>query len=172
MIPLQTFMDLGRGYYPARQGQGVDQDPSWPVISQNQSFLGPWSQMPQPIVIASPTVASHAGGTTVVSMSHTDITSSTPISHVRESSPTFVHHVGDEPPTSVDHAERMSLAIVSDAKGIPMIEKPRHIGCKPKFLCRLYKGGHLTRSCPTTVVVEELQSLFDNPSGSESSLVS
>jgi hypothetical protein len=53
-----------------------------------------------------------------------------------------------------------------------MIEKPRHIGRKPKFLCRLCKGGHLTRLCPATVVVQEAQSLSDSPSGSESSLVS
>jgi hypothetical protein len=52
------------------------------------------------------------------------------------------------------------------------IENPRCIGCKPKFLCRLCKGGHLTRLCPTTVVVQETQSLSDIPSGSESYLVS
>jgi hypothetical protein len=53
-----------------------------------------------------------------------------------------------------------------------MIEKPRRIRHKPRFLCILFKGGHLTRLCPTLVVVEEMYSLSDNPSGSKSSLVS
>jgi hypothetical protein len=53
-----------------------------------------------------------------------------------------------------------------------MIENPRHIIHKPKFLCRLCKGYHLTRLCPATVVVQEAWSLPRGPSGSESSLVS
>jgi hypothetical protein len=49
MIPLQPFMNqLGGGYYPTRQGHGVYQNPSCPMISQNQSFPGAWYQMPQP----------------------------------------------------------------------------------------------------------------------------
>lgn len=36
---------------------------------------------------------------------------------------------------------------------------------------QICKGGHLTRLCPATIVVEEAHSLSDNPSGSESSLV-
>jgi hypothetical protein len=55
-MPLQRFMNqFGGEYYPVRQGHGVYQNPSWPVISQNQSFLEPWSQMSQPIA------AIHAG---------------------------------------------------------------------------------------------------------------
>jgi hypothetical protein len=53
-----------------------------------------------------------------------------------------------------------------------MIEKPRRVRRKPKFLCRLCKGDHLTRLCPATVVVQEAWSLPGGPSGSESSLVS
>jgi hypothetical protein len=40
MMPLQPFMNQFRGgYFPIRQGHGVYQNPSWPTISQNQSFL-------------------------------------------------------------------------------------------------------------------------------------
>jgi hypothetical protein len=50
-IPLHPFMNqYGGGYYPTRQGHGVYQNPSWPAISQNQSFSEPWSQMPQPTI--------------------------------------------------------------------------------------------------------------------------
>jgi hypothetical protein len=38
-MPLQPFMNqYGGGYYPTGQGHGVYQNPSWPAISQNQSF--------------------------------------------------------------------------------------------------------------------------------------
>jgi len=66
----------------------------------------------------------------------------------------------------------MSPAIVSNVGGIHTIEKPLYIGRKPKFLCRICKGGHLNHLFPTTVVVEEAQSLYDKPVGSVSSLVS
>jgi hypothetical protein len=49
MMPLQNFMNqLGGGYYPTGQGHGVYQNPDCPAVSPNQSFLGSWSQMPQP----------------------------------------------------------------------------------------------------------------------------
>jgi hypothetical protein len=42
-MPLQPFMNhYGGGYYPFGRGQSVNQDPSWPAISQNQYFPGPW----------------------------------------------------------------------------------------------------------------------------------
>jgi hypothetical protein len=66
----------------------------------------------------------------------------------------------------------MSPATASHVGGIHTIEKPRRIRCKPKFLCRLCKGDHLTRLCPATVVVQEAWSFPGGPSGSESSLVS
>jgi hypothetical protein len=48
MMPLQPFMNLiGGGYYPTRQGHSVYQNPPWPTVSKNQSFLGAWSQTPQ-----------------------------------------------------------------------------------------------------------------------------
>jgi hypothetical protein len=117
MMPLQTSMNqFGGGYYPARKGQGVDQNPSWPAISQNQSFPGPWSQMPQPTTATSPVTASHAGGTNSSHQSHTSHWSQ-PLQAMLETSPTSVHHVGDEPLASASHAESMSPAIVSDMLG-------------------------------------------------------
>jgi hypothetical protein len=58
-------------YHPSGQGQGVHQDPSWLAIFQNQSFLGPWNQIPPSITV--PVTVSHTGSP----------------------SPTFVNHVGD-----------------------------------------------------------------------------
>jgi hypothetical protein len=66
----------------------------------------------------------------------------------------------------------MSPATAIHVGGIDTIEKPRRIGHKPKFLCRLFKGDHLTRLCPATSVVQEARSLSGGPSGSDSSLVS
>jgi hypothetical protein len=105
-------------------------------------------------------------------MKHTDIISPTLANHTGDSSPTFVHHVGDEPPVSASYAKSMSPTIVNDVGGIHIIDKPRHVRHKPKFLCRLCKGDHLTYLCSTTVVVQEAWSLSGGPSGSESSLVS
>jgi hypothetical protein len=46
MMPVQTSLDqLGGGYYLSGQGQGVNQDPSWPAMFQIQSFPRPWYQM-------------------------------------------------------------------------------------------------------------------------------
>jgi hypothetical protein len=227
MMPLQPFMNqFGGGYYPARQGHGVYQNPSWPAISQNQSFPEPWSQMSQPtatspvttihIGIISPTsinhvgdwsttstihieyqqpsVASHVKGTNLVILSHTAHTSPTYASHVGDSSstydihvegssPTYARHVGNSSPTSTSnvgyfllasasHAGSMSPATAIHARGIHMIEKPRRIRCKHMFLCRLFKGDHLTRMCPTTYVVQEAWSFPRGPLVYESSLVS
>jgi hypothetical protein len=103
---------------------------------------------------------------TLAISSHTAHTLPTSASHVGDPSPTSVNHVGDEPLASTSHVESMSSAIVSHAEsmspttvshvgGIHMIEKPRRIGCKPKFFCRICKGNHLTRLCLATVVVQE-----------------
>jgi hypothetical protein len=73
-IPLQPFMNqYGGGYYLTEQGQSVNQDPSWPIISQNQYFCRPWSEMPQLTTVVGLVIASH---------------------NVLPS-PTFVSHVGD-----------------------------------------------------------------------------
>jgi hypothetical protein len=73
---------------------------------------------------------------------------------------------------SASHAESMSPTIVNDVGGIHMIEKPRRVRCKPKFLCRTCKGDHLTHLCPATVGIPEAWFSLRGPLGSESSLVS
>jgi hypothetical protein len=84
-MPLQPFMNqYGGGYYPVGQGQGVNQDPSWPAISQNQSFLGPWSQMPQPTTTTSPVTVGHTGILSPTSASHVGDWSTTSASHVED----------------------------------------------------------------------------------------
>jgi hypothetical protein len=99
MMPLQTFMNqLGGGYYPTRKGHGVYQNPSWHMISQNQYFPGPWSQMSQSIV------AIHVGNTSPVTASHTHIKSQTSASHVGDLKSTFVIHVRDLSLASTSHA--------------------------------------------------------------------
>jgi len=105
-------------------------------------------------------------------VSHIGITCPTTVSNVGDSSPNSTNHVGVEPLASASHAKSIPPSIVSYVGGIHTIEKPQCIGRNPKFLCRICKGGQLTRLVPTTVVVEEANSLSDNPPGSQSSLVS
>jgi hypothetical protein len=64
----------------------------------------------------------------------------------------------------------MSLATASHAGGIHTIEKRRCVRRKPKFLCRICKGDHLTCLCPATVVLQEAWFFPGGPLGSESSL--
>jgi hypothetical protein len=114
--------------------------------------------------------ASHTGGTSLVITSHIVHTSPTSASHVGDPSPTSTSRVGDFLLAFASHARSMSPAIASHAGGIHMIEKPRHVRRKPKLLCRLYKGDHLT--FPTTTVVQEAWSFLGGPSGSKSYLTS
>jgi hypothetical protein len=125
------------------------------MISQTQSFQEPWSQISQP------TAVSQVKGTTLVT-----------IIHIAYTSPTSINHVGDEPLEFASHDESMSPATVSHVGCIHMIEKPRRIVFKPKLLCRICKGNHLTHQCHDIDVALEVQSLPDSPLGSESSLVS
>jgi hypothetical protein len=53
-----------------------------------------------------------------------------------------------------------------------MIDKPRHVRRKPKFLCRTCKGNHLTHLCPSTAGILEVWFSPGVPSGSKSYLVS
>jgi hypothetical protein len=133
------------------------------IISPNfASHVGDWlTTSACHVEDQQPIIASHVGGTTLVVVSHTDITY-----------PTFVHHVGDEPPASIGHVESMSPAIVNDIGDIHTVEKPRRVRRKPKFLCRICEGDHLTRLCPTTAWIPEAWSSPRGPSGSETSLVS
>jgi hypothetical protein len=161
-IPLHPFMNqYGGGHYPTGQGHGVYQNPSWPAISQNQSLPKPWSQMSQPTTATSPFTACHTG-----------IISPTYASHVGGSSPTSTSHVGDSLLSSASHVGAMSPAIVSHSRGIHMIENPRCVRRKLKFLCRICERDHLSHFFPTTTVVPEMWSLPGGPLGSESSLVS
>jgi hypothetical protein len=81
--------------------------------------------------------AIHALGKSPVTASHTGNRSVASASHVIDPSLTSTSHVGDVKPTTASHAG-----------GINSIEKPRQIGCKPKFPCKLCKGDHLTHLCP------------------------
>jgi hypothetical protein len=190
MMPVQTSLNqLNGGYDLSGQGQGVNQDPSWPAMFQSQYFPGPWNQIPQitasPVVVSHtgapsptsvshvedgsttskihvdnshPVAASHAGGTTLITMSHIDIVSPTSIHHVRDHSPTFSCHV-----------KSMSPATVNSARGI---KKPRRLRRNPKFLCRTCEGDHLNRLCPATVEIPEAWGSPKGPSYSEASVVS
>jgi hypothetical protein len=163
-------------------------------MSQNQSFPGPWFQMPQLTTTASPVTASHTGAPSPTTASHVGDWMTTSTSHVKDpqptvvihvggitlvamihidiTSPTYVHHVGDEPPASASHTEIMSPAMVNNVGGIHTIEKPRRVRCKPRFLCRTCKGDHLTRLFPTTSLILEVWFSPRGPSGSEASVVS
>jgi hypothetical protein len=103
-MPLQPFMNqYGGGYYPVGQGQGVNQDPSWPAISQNQSFLGPWSQMPQFTTATSPVTACHTGIISPTSASHVGDWSTTSASHVEDLQPAAASHAGGTSPVTVSY---------------------------------------------------------------------
>jgi hypothetical protein len=69
-----------------------------------------------------PTTTSHVGGTSLINASHTS-----------DMSTTLAIHVGDKKPTTAIHVG-----------GIDSIEKPRWIGRKTKFPCKICKGDHLT----------------------------
>ena len=81
-MPLHPCMNqYGGGYNPIEQGYGVYQNPSWTVISQNQSFLEPWYQILQPTAATNPVTASHTGIIPPKSASHVGDLSITSASH-------------------------------------------------------------------------------------------
>jgi hypothetical protein len=53
-----------------------------------------------------------------------------------------------------------------------MIEKPRHVRRKPKFIFRLCKRDHLIHLCPAIFVVQEAWYFPGVPPGFESYLAS
>jgi hypothetical protein len=137
------------------------------------SHVGDWSTTSTcHVEYQQPATTTHVGGTSLVIASHTAHTSPTSVIHVGDSSPTSARHVGDLLLPSTSHVGNMSPATTSHAGGIHTIENPRHVRRKPKFLCRLYKGDHLTCLCPATFAVQEVWSFPRSPSGSESSLAS
>jgi hypothetical protein len=119
-----------------------------------------------------PTTTSHARGTCLLTASHTAHTSPTSASHTRDSSPTSASHVGYFLLASTSHARRMSPAIASHVGGTHMIEKPRHLGHKPRFHYRNCEGSHLTPLCHVTVGIPEAWVSPKGPSGSEETMVS
>jgi hypothetical protein len=118
-----------------------------------------------------PTTTSHAGGTSLVTASHTAHTTPTSTSHVGDPSPTSVGHVGYLLLAFASHARSMSPTTASYDGGIHTIEKPRHFRHKARFLCRTCEGNHLTRLCPATIRILEDWFLLEGPSSSESSMV-
>jgi hypothetical protein len=66
----------------------------------------------------------------------------------------------------------MSPATASHAGGIHMIEKPRCLRLKPRFLCKTCEGSHLTRLCPVTTRILEAWGSPKGYLGSEASMVS
>jgi hypothetical protein len=104
---------------------------------------------------------SHAGGNFSITTSHTANSSVASASHVINPSPTSASHVGDMKPTTA-----------SQVGGIDYVEKPRWIGRKSKFPCKICKGDHLTHLCPSLPEVRRLWSLSASSSDSESFEVS
>jgi hypothetical protein len=84
-----------------------------------------------------PTYASHVEEKSLVTASHTSNISVASVSHVIDPSPTSASHVGDMQPTTANHVG-----------GIGSIDKPKWIGCNPKFPCKLCKGDHHIHLCP------------------------
>jgi hypothetical protein len=133
------------------------------IISQTStSHVGDWSTtFAIHVEDLQPAATSHDGGICLVTTSHTTHPSLTSASHVGDSSPTSASHVGDSSPTSASHVGDFLLASASHAGSmlpanpshagdIHMIEKPRCLKRKPRFLCRTCEGSHLTHLCPIT----------------------
>jgi hypothetical protein len=119
-----------------------------------------------------PAAASHVGGTCLVTASHTAHPSPTFASHVGDPSPTSASHVGDFLLASTSHAGSMSPTTTSHAGGIHMIENPRRMRCKPRFLCRTCEGSHLNRLCLINAGIPEAWGSPKGPSSSEAYMVS
>jgi hypothetical protein len=119
-----------------------------------------------------PVDAIHVGVTCLFIASHTIHPSPTFASHVGDPSPTFASHVGDFLLASASHAGSMSPATAIHDGGIYMIEKPRRLERKPRFLHRTCEGSHLMRLCPITAGILEAWVSTKGPLGSEASMVS
>jgi hypothetical protein len=114
--------------------------------------------------IISPTSMRHVGDRSKTLMSHVEkkkLTSTSHIgseslvtdSHIGQTSPTYATQVGDQHLATTSHPRGNPPATASHVGGIDMVEKPRHIECKPKFPCNLCKGYHLTHLCLVIIVV-------------------
>jgi hypothetical protein len=108
MMPIQTSSDhLGINHHVSGPGQGVYQDPFCPAMFQNQSFLGPWNQIPQSI--ASPTTVSHTSAPSPTSASHVGDESTLSTNHVDNLLPTSANYVGGTILFTPDHSRVTSL---------------------------------------------------------------
>jgi hypothetical protein len=87
---------------------------------------------------------SHLEDKQPTSMIHAESESLVTSGHTRQMSPTSVILVGEKHLDTASHPRRNPLATASHARGIDIVEKPRHIGCEPKFPCNICKGDHLT----------------------------
>jgi hypothetical protein len=71
----------------------------------------------------------------------------------------------------VSHVEGKQPSTASHAGGIGSIEKPRWIGHKTKFPCKIYKGDCHTHLFPRFIESQRFWSMFVSSSNSESSEV-
>jgi hypothetical protein len=85
----------------------------------------------------SPTSTSHVGDRSI-----------TPASHIEDQHPASASYAGGKHPPSASHVGYVQLATTSHVGGIDYVDKPRWIGRKPKFPCKLCKGDHLTHLFP------------------------
>jgi hypothetical protein len=108
-----------------------------------------------------PPSTSHARGESPFTASHTGNRSVASASHVIDPSLTFASHVGEVQPTTASHVG-----------GINSVQKPRRIGRKLKFPCKICKGDHLTHLCPGIPEVQRLFSLSASSYDSKSFEVS
>jgi hypothetical protein len=119
-----------------------------------------------------PASASHVGGNHPASVSHVGEEIPFTASHIGDRSIVSMIHVIDPSPTSASHVGDVQPTTTSHVGSIDYVEKPRWVGRKPKFPCKLCKGDHLTHMCPGIPEVQILWSMCASASDSESSEVS
>jgi hypothetical protein len=176
MMPAQTSLNhFGINHHICGQGQGVHQDPFWPAMFQNQYFLGPWNQMSQSIT--SPTTISHTSAPSPTFASHVRDGSTFSTNYVDNSLPTSANYIGGTILFTLNHSHVSSPASIhhtgdESLSSSNLIEKPKRLRRKPKFLCRTCEGSHLTRLCPVTVGIPEAWHSPKIPSDSKTTMIS
>jgi hypothetical protein len=176
MMPIQTSSNhFGMNQHLSGLGKEVHQDPTWLAIFQNQSFPRPWNQMPPSII--SPVTVIHTGAPSPTSASHIIYGSNSSTNYVDSLPPTSINYVGGTVLFSQNHSHVMSPTFIHNTGDKSLspssyIEKPRHLRCKPKFLCRTCEGSHLNRLCPITAKIPEAWISPKSPLYSEASVVS
>jgi hypothetical protein len=175
MMPVQTSSDhLGINHHVSGTGQGIYQDPFWLAMFQNQSFPGPWTQIPQSITI--PTIVSHTSAPSPTPTSHVGDESTPSTNQANNPLPTSTNYVGGTilftpdhsrvtSPTPIHHTGDNSLSLTSP------IEKPKRLRRKPKFICKTCEGSHLTHLCLVTAEILEAWGSPKIPSDSETPMI-